>query len=250
MIQALGWCDMERWGWVGAHAVSAHGSTPDLSAAAEVEMLIGRPVRYYSRMPIQTRLSLIAMSQALQASRWVETGMREIGMTTAGYDGCLDADHRYFRDYVETGRVAGRGSLFIYTLATSSLGEAAIALRLSGPTLYVHSDVAPVATLVEQSRQMAVEGQSQGVLATWSDIRAAVCFAVGAEAGDGLDEMIKGHWESSPRMLARHLTARLDGSHEQHGNPPDISTVAEVAQPAGVSPSSARTRRFRGGAAG
>ncbi len=131
MIHALGWCDMERWGCVGAHVVSRHGTTPDLSASAEAEKLIGRPVKYYSRMPIQTRLSLIAMSQALQASRWVETGMREIGMTTAGYDGCLDADHRYFRDYVETGRVTGRGSLFIYTLATSTVGEAAIALRLS-----------------------------------------------------------------------------------------------------------------------
>ncbi len=249
MIHALGWCDMQRWGCVGTRVVSRQGTTPDLSASAEVEVLIGRSVRYFSRMPIQTRLSLIAMSQALQESRWVETETREIGMTSAGYDGCLDVDHRYFRDYVETGRATGRGSLFIYTLATSTLGEAAIALRLSGPTLYVHSDVAPVASLIEQSRQMAAEGQLQGVLALWSDIRAAVCFAVGTEAGDGLGKMIKGHWESSPKMLARHLTAKLDGSHEQHGNPPDISTVAEVAQPAGVSPASARARRFRGGTA-
>ncbi len=206
MIHALGWCDMEHWGSVGAHVASRHGIMPDLSASADVEILIGRPVKYYSRMPIQTRLSLIAMSQALQTSRWEEAGMREIGMTTAGYDGCLDANQRYFQDYVETGRMTGRGSLFIYTLATSTLGEAAIVLRLSGPALYLHSDVAPVTTLIEQSRQLSVEGQSQGVLALWSDTRAAVCFAVEAEAGDGLDEMTDVDWESSPVMLARLLT--------------------------------------------
>ena len=209
MIQALGWCDMERWGCVGARGASRHGTTPDLSVSAEAEMLIGQPVKYYSRMPVQTRLSLIAMSQALQASRWEEAGMREIGMTTAGYDGCLDADRRYFQDYVQTGRVIGRGNLFIYTLATSTVGEAAIVLRLNGPTLYLHSGASPVTTLIEQSQQMAAEGQAQGMLALWSDIQAAVCFAVGAEGGDDLDEMIEGHGESSPGMLARHLTAKV-----------------------------------------
>ena len=171
-------------------------------------MLIGQAVKYYSRMPVQTRLSLIAMSQALQATSWGEAGVREIGMTTAGYDGCLDADRRYFQDYVQTGRVIGRGNLFIYTLATSTVGEAAIVLRLNGPTLYLHGDASPVTTLIEQSRHMVAEGQAQGMLALWSDIQAAVCFAIEAEAGDGLDEGIEGHWESSPGMLAMHLTAK------------------------------------------
>ena len=211
MTHALGWCDMERWGGVGADGASRHGTTPNLSVSAEAERLIGQPVECYTRMPIQTRVSLIAMSQALQASRWSGAGMREIGMTAAGYDGCLDADQRYFQDYVQTGRVMGRGSLFIYTLATSTMGEAAIVLRLNGPSLYIHSDVSPVSTLIEQSRQMAAEGQMQGVLALWSDHRAAVCFAVGAEADDGLDEMIEGHGESSPGVLARHLTAKVQG---------------------------------------
>ncbi len=207
MIHALGWCDMEHWGCVGACAAPRHGTMPDLAASADVEILIGRPVRYYSRMPIQTRLSLIAMSQALQASRWEEAGIREIGMTTAGYDGSLDANQRYFQDYVETGRITGRASLFIYTLATSTVGEAAIVLRLTGPALHVHSDVVPVTTLIEQSRQLVMEGQSQGVLALWSDTRAAVCFAVGAQAGDGLEGMTEFDWESSPERLAGLLTA-------------------------------------------
>jgi|GEM_PF-1478250 len=211
MINALGWCDNQRWGRVGPQGASRQGTTPDLSASAEVETLIGRRVKYFARMPIQTRIGLIAMSQALQASGWVESGMREIGMTTAGYNGCLDANHRYFRDYVETGRVNGRGSLFIYTLATSTVGEAAIALRLSGPTLYVHSDVAPVTTLIELSQQMVEEGQSQGALALWSDTLAAVCFAVGAEVGDGLDEMLDGHRELNPSMLTNHLTTKFSG---------------------------------------
>lgn len=211
MIHALGWCDRGRWGCAGAHGTSRHGTTPDLSVSAEAQTLIGRPVEHYPRMPIQARLSLIAMGQAMQASRWEEAAMQEIGMTTAGYDACLDADQRYFRDYVQTGRVIGRGNLFIHTLATSTVGEAAIVLRLTGPTLYVQGDLAPVTTLIEQSQRMAAEGQAQGVLALWSDIRAAVCFAVGAGASDGLGEMIDGHGASSPELLARHLTAKFHG---------------------------------------
>jgi len=209
MIHAIGWCDMERWGCVGANWASRHGTTPDLSASAEAEMLIGQPVEYYQRMPIQTRVSLIAMSQALQASRWREMEMGEIGVACAGYEGCEDANLRYFQDYVQAGRFIGLGNLFIYTLATSAAGEAAIALGLNGPTLYAQSHYAPVSALIEQSRQMAVEGEAQGLLALWSDARAAVCFAVGAEAGDGVEEVVEGHWELSPGILVRHLTAKV-----------------------------------------
>lgn len=212
MIHALGWCDMQHWGSVGANTSLRHGATPDLSVSAEVEGLIGGEVRYYARMPMQTRLSLVAMGQALRASHWGKSGLREIGMTTAGFDGCLDANHVYFRDHVETGRGAGRGSLFIYTMATSTIGEAAIALGLSGPALYVHHDVDPVTNLIEVSRQMATDGQADGVLALWSDTQAAVCFAIGAESGNGFDATIEQHWESSPKTLAGHLTAHFCGA--------------------------------------
>jgi len=44
-----------------------------------------------------------------------------------------------FLDYVQAGRKLGRGSLFIYTLPSSPLAEAAIHFGLQGPVLYIGS---------------------------------------------------------------------------------------------------------------
>ena len=55
-------------------------------------------------------------------------------------EGSLQSDLEYFRDYLEGGRTLSRGNLFIYTLPSSPLGEAAIHFGLLGPLLYAASE--------------------------------------------------------------------------------------------------------------
>lgn len=56
-----------------------------------------------------------------------------------GREGCHEQNLRYYRDYVQFGRNLGQGHLFVATLPSTPLSEAAIALHLHGPARYVDS---------------------------------------------------------------------------------------------------------------
>ncbi len=63
-----------------------------------------------------------------------------IALIGAGTDGSRTENLVYFQDYTEHGRDGGRGQLFVGTLPTTPLCEAAIALSLHGPAFYLDTN--------------------------------------------------------------------------------------------------------------
>jgi hypothetical protein len=199
VIQAVAWFCDEHCGSVAPDGCHVQEERP---AMEEVIARIGRPIKYYSRMTAEARASLCAASLAMRAANWREI---EIGLLAANEGAWWAANEEYFRDYLANGRSLGRGNLFIYTLPTSALGEVAIALKLTGPTLHIGEDKQPIAGLVHHAQQMVNDGEAAGMLALWSDNRAAVCLAIGGhEDAEGWPALP----ECSPLELANHLRAR------------------------------------------
>jgi 3-oxoacyl-(acyl-carrier-protein) synthase len=153
--------------------------------------LLGQTPRQASRMPGETRLCLCAAHLALEAADWRDANARNAGLIVSGYDGCLEADQRYFADYVANGRSNGLASVFVYTLPTSAAAEIAIALKLFGPLLHVNAPRRPAAELIRSAQELVEDGEAPGMLALWSSPREAVCFAVDG-AGDDLALPISG----------------------------------------------------------
>ncbi len=155
-------------------------------------------------MTSECRACLCAAALMLNACDWSKDPPPEIGLVGAGYEGCLTADENYFRDYVRSGRSMGRGNLFIYTLPSSTLGEVAIALALTGPGLHIHADRDPLGTLVREATEFVADGEAEAMLALWSDSTSAVCVAIdrGKESGMVLPA------EADPTSLARRLASR------------------------------------------
>jgi 3-oxoacyl-[acyl-carrier-protein] synthase II len=71
---------------------------------------------------------------------------QDIGIVGASDSGSMQSDIDYFKDYLDCGRTLSRGNLFIYTLPSSPLGEAAIHFGLQGPLLYAASAENPLMT--------------------------------------------------------------------------------------------------------
>lgn len=104
--------------------------------------------RNFGRFSAEARLAFHAVAQALDEAgltlggsgflrhRDGEAQVR-VGVVAFDRDGSGAANRTYFSDYVGSGRVLGRGQLFVYTLPTSVAAECAIACRLTGPLLYV-----------------------------------------------------------------------------------------------------------------
>ena len=53
-------------------------------------------------------------------------------------DGCATENALFWQDYTANGRTQGRGALFVPTLCSIPLCEAAIALGIHGPAAYLH----------------------------------------------------------------------------------------------------------------
>jgi hypothetical protein len=187
MIRAAGWFNLQTHGAVGPSGKSWHKASPDVSQSAPILEIVERPVKYLPRMTVETRCCLCAAALAMKAADW-QGG--EIGLLSAGADGLLKANEEYFRDYVATGRSLGRGNLFIYTLTTSILGEVAIALSLTGPSMFVQHDSDPAAAMLRDAGQMIADGEAKRFLAFWSDAESAICYAVATgEGGLELDQI-------------------------------------------------------------
>jgi hypothetical protein len=202
MIRSIAWSTPNHYGVLvpGGESYARPAPTPD-----EIIAVVGRPVKYFSRMTRETRSCLCAASVALRAISPLPD-FTEIGVVSAGAEACIKADEDYFRDYVSSGRSMGRGNLFIYTLPTSTLGEVAIALSLTGPAMYLHADHSPLASLMRQADQLIADGEAGIMLALWSDSEAAVCVTI--EAGEAQSPPIALR-ELPPLQLANQLRDKV-----------------------------------------
>ncbi len=206
MIRSLAWyCDTHY----GVYASRGRSFAKPAPPADELLSLIGRPVKYFSRMTGETKSCLAAASLALREMSPPNAVGDEIGLLSAGAEGCVQANEKYFTDYVTSGRTMGRGNLFIYTLPTSTLCEVAIALALAGPAMYVHADASPLLTLTRTAEQLLTDREADGMLALWSDSRAAVCISL--TAGPPVDPFTVNFTpeELAPLPLAERLFAMV-----------------------------------------
>jgi 3-oxoacyl-[acyl-carrier-protein] synthase II len=136
-VYGIGWLTREGYGLV------ARG-TRHLFGVGEEGGLPGKgifsyPFRNYGRLDAVSRLTVSTVALALEdAAIGYEAGSRlDIGIIGTCHAGSLVSDSAYFRDYLENGRTLGRGNLFIYTLPTSPLAEAAIHFGLVGPLMFL-----------------------------------------------------------------------------------------------------------------
>jgi hypothetical protein len=155
-------------------------------------------------MTSEARSCLAAASFALKAAGWSDETLN-IGIVGAGYDGCVNADLEYFRDYIAQGQSLGRANLFIYTLPTSAMSEVAIALTLTGPTLHVVNPDQLLGTLVRQAKTIVERREADGMLCVLSDGPSAICFALGP--GDPIKEISALFWNQPLPEVCRRLAA-------------------------------------------
>jgi hypothetical protein len=97
-------------------------------------------------------------------------------MIAAGPAGCQAANLEYFRDYVQSGRVLARGNLFIYTLPSSALAEAAIHFGCSGPLLYVTAGTGALSYALRSAANMIATRETTAGMIFQTEEERAVCF--------------------------------------------------------------------------
>lgn len=213
MIPLITWLTPAHHGVINIHASRCwHAPSPDLASSQVVTQLVGKPVKYFQRMTPEARWVLAASAMALREGALPPDVLQDVGMLAGRFEGCQQADQRYYEDYLASQRTLARGNLFVYTLPTSVCGAVSVVLGLAGPSLYVRQDQQPLAHLLTTAQRMVHAQEAQAMLAIWSDEQAAVCFLVQQAIRESID--LAGMFQvmgddPSPTSLADHLARQV-----------------------------------------
>jgi len=129
-IGGLGWINRQGYGCVKSSL--KHTGTP------KKEEIFLHPFDNFGRLDPVSKMTAYAVALALKDAgiTYPLSRKQDIGIIGTNAAGCINSDIRYFKDYLDSGRTLSRGNLFIYTLPSSPLSEAAIHFGLQGPLFY------------------------------------------------------------------------------------------------------------------
>ncbi|MDP2852358.1 MAG: hypothetical protein Q8O23_03020 [Gallionella sp.] len=139
------------------------------------------PVNNFARFNQDSKLVSLAVALALHDAKvgYGKDKKQNIGIVATKKNAALDAQLDYFKDYLNSGRVIGRGNLFIYTLPTSPLAEAAIHFGLSGPLFYLGFSDNLKDRLIGFAKQMIESAQVKILLVVIFNHKDTTCFVIG-----------------------------------------------------------------------
>lgn len=174
----MGWINKEGYGSVakGIRGKMAGG----LDSVRRNPEVFGHPFNNFARLDEVSKTASAAVSLALKdADVEHRPGKKlNIGIIGSNASGSLSSDIAYFTDYVESGKKTSRGNLFIYTLPTSPLAEAAIHFGLAGPLLYVTGTGNPFLHALSASASVFRNSALKAVLASFYEGQEALCLVI------------------------------------------------------------------------
>lgn len=129
----------------------------------------------------------LALRDAFENPAEIRFAAAQTGMVGMSRDGALKGNLEFFRDYVQSGRKLARGNLFVHTLPTSSLAEAAITFGLKGPVFHLAAGNPKLNLLVERGEALGRRSRELSLLCCAETEEAVLCIFLTPER-PGLSE--------------------------------------------------------------
>jgi 3-oxoacyl-[acyl-carrier-protein] synthase II len=180
-VQGIGWLDATAYGRIRQRVSIPYAERMTLRELGKSEGLFKYPVKNFGRFEPQTQRVCCITSLALQDAGidYAEGRRLDIGLLGTNGTGCLESNLNYFKDYVDGGRTLSRANLFIYTLPSSPLAEAAVHFGLQGPQLYMRTAKEAMTPLVRRAAGMIRRGEAGNMLVYRLGSRAGLCMVIG-----------------------------------------------------------------------
>lgn len=205
-VRGIGWVAAQEHGCVGRSERAGSEDDGSLDRFFR-DGLFAYPFKNHGRLDRASRLTAVGVALALRdAGLSYSAGEKQdIGIIGTSDSGSLDSDLLYFRDYAECGRTLSRANLFIYTLPSSALGEAAIHFGLQGPLLYLTSERASLQAALETAEEMLEQGEAAAMLVGAVNGQEAVYFLLDA-ARAGRRDTLGSAQDAIRKVKGRPLT--------------------------------------------
>jgi 3-oxoacyl-(acyl-carrier-protein) synthase len=187
-VRGIGWLSKQGYGCVRSELQQAYEVGEGAHTLPQRD-IFSHPFKNFGRLDALSRMTAFAVSLALQDGgiEYSLTRKLDIGIVGTSAEGSLRSDAEYFRDYLEGGRTLSRGNLFIYTLPSSPLGEAAIHFGCVGPLLYAAVEGNSLAPIIDLAEEMVLAREATMMLVGMAEPEEAVFFLITADAGKEIE---------------------------------------------------------------
>lgn len=189
IISGIGWLQDPLYGSVRRAEQGEFQNPAALYQEFEQEGFFNMPlkkVRAFSALSQRFCLaSALALRDAGGAFSLGVAGGAKAGILSISRDGCVQGNLDYFRDYIESGRKLGRGNLFIHTLPTSPLAQAAMMFGFKGPNFHISCMEPSLGLMIERAEVLSRQIPGLSLLCAAADEQAVVCFLVQPRADRG-----------------------------------------------------------------
>jgi hypothetical protein len=180
VITGIGWITQREYGCVAKKLHRSYSDIRSLRTELTDTSVLLYPMKSFGKYDLVSKMTCCVVALALYDAEmtYSEGRKQDIGLLETNTDGCLQANVDFFKDYVENGRSRGRANLFVNTLPSIPVAQAAIYFKLQGPLLYMTFPRKQVPSLLSQCDRMILRGESPAMLAVNGGEEDALCFVV------------------------------------------------------------------------
>jgi len=180
----VGWVTHDSFGCENKKLSYKHEGIKSLYSRLRNDSIFLADIKNFGRFDLSSKMVCCAAALALHDAGFIYSALEKretFGIVGTSENGSLDSNEKYFRDYVAEGRELARGNLFIYTLPSSALAEAAICLGLGGPMLYVGTDTDYTESVLRRARAIITQQDAETMLAVNFSDKNATCYCLKKE---------------------------------------------------------------------
>ena len=222
VIAGIGWITQREYGCATKELRRSYSDMKSLRSGLQDASMLLYPVKGFGTYDLVSKMTCCVAGLALHDAEmaYSEGRKQDVGILGTNSEGCLQTNLDYFRDFVEDGRRRGRASLFVNTLPSIPVAQAAIYFRFQGPLLYMTFPGEQIRPLLSHADRMILRGESPAMLALRASEQDAVCFvlrrAEDVSTGTALkvDDVIETA-EKTP--LLEEMMAALAGMRQSSG---------------------------------
>ena len=179
-VHGIGWLTREAYGCIRSGLNNTIAPEEGIRTLSK-QSIFQHPFKNIGRLDRISRMTAYAVALALKDAgmEYAPARKQETGIIGTSNSGSLTSDVEYFRDYIKGGRTLSRANLFIYTLPSSPLGEAAIHFGFVGPLLYTAGQGNSLTTVMDMVTDILVSREAPLMLAGQADDEEALYFVIG-----------------------------------------------------------------------
>ncbi len=182
-VDGIGWVTRQGYGCIrsGLRQDFGPGEGP---GSLPKKGIFSHPFKNFGRLDAVSKTAAYGVALALQDAgiEYSPVQKQDIGIVGTSREGSLRTDIEYFKDYLSSGRTLSRGNLFIYTLPSSPLGEAAIHFGLTGPLVYAAVGSYSLLPLLDMSEQIVLADEARLMIAGKAEQDEAIFIVIAKSA--------------------------------------------------------------------